>query len=124
MRQRVVHAVEAGASRLQAAELFAVGLAIVCRWCGQFALEGHLAPKPMGGDQPSHQIGAHADLIVVYGAEPGIYLHELRTTLAERGVCLAQSSFSRFLKRRGISRKMTGHAAEQGRLDVRAAREV
>src|SRR5919107_2733368 len=93
LRQRVVHAVEAGASRHQAAERFRVSLASASRWCGRFARKGHVAPKPMGGDQRSHRIEAHADLIVsLYEAQPGIYLHELRTTLAERGVCVAQSS--------------------------------
>ena len=60
----------------------------------------------MGGDQRSYQIEAQADLIVsLYEAQPGIYLHELRAALAEHGICVAQSSLSRFFKRHGISRK-------------------
>ncbi|MFE1597875.1 IS630 family transposase [Methylobacterium sp. ID0610] len=126
LRQRVVHAVEAGASRHQAAERFGVSLASASRWCGQFAREGHVAPKPMGGDQRSHRIEAQADLILsLYEAKPGIYLHEFRAALAEHGVGVAQSSLSRFFKRHGISpKKSTGHAAEQERPDVRAAREA
>ena len=106
LRQRVVHAVETGASRHQAAERFGVSLASASRWCKQFVREGHVAPKPMGGDQRSHRIEAHAGLIVsLYETQPGIYLRELQTTLAERGVCVAQSSLSRFFKRHAISRK-------------------
>lgn len=106
LRQRVVHAVENGASRHQAAERFGVSLASASRWCGQFAREGHVAPKPMGGDQRSHRIETHASLIVsLYEMQPGIYLRELQTTLAKHGVCVAQSSLSRFFKRHGISRK-------------------
>jgi transposase len=106
LRERVVHAIEAGASRHQAAERFGVSLASASRWCGQFAREGYVAPKPMGGDQRSHRIEAHADLILsLYEAQPGLYLHELRAALAERGICVAQSSLSRFFKRHGISRK-------------------
>jgi transposase len=106
LRERVVRAVEAGASRHQAAERFRVSLASASRWCAQFAREGHVAPKPLGGDQRSHRIEAHADLILsLYEAQPGLYLHELRTALAERGVCVAQSSLSRFFKRHAISRK-------------------
>lgn len=106
LRQRVVHAVEAGASRHQAAERFGVRLASASRWCGQFAREGHVAPKPMGGDQRSHRIEAHAELILsLYEAQPGSYLHELRAALTEHGVGVAQSSLSRFFKRHGISRK-------------------
>lgn len=106
LRERVVHAVEAGASRHQAAERFGISLASASRWCGQFAREGHVAPKPMGGDQRSHRIEAQADMILsLYEAQPGIYLHELRAALAEHGVGVAQSSLSRFFKRHGISRK-------------------
>ena len=106
LRQRVVHAVETGSSRHQAAERFGVSLASASSWCGQFAREGHVAAKPMGGDQRSHRIEAHAGLIVsLYETQPGIYLRELQTTLAEHGVCMAQSSLSRFFKRHGISRK-------------------
>ncbi|GJD58444.1 hypothetical protein MTDSW087_03639 [Methylobacterium dankookense] len=90
LRERVVHAVEAGASRHQAAERFGVSLASASRWCGQCAREGHVAPKPMGGDQRSHRIETQADLILsLYEAQPGIYLHELRAALAERGVSVA-----------------------------------
>jgi transposase len=125
LRQRVVHAVEAGASRHQAAERFGVSLASASRWCGQFAREGHLEPKPLGGDRRSHRIESHAHLILaLYEAQPGIFLHELRAALAEQGVFVAQSSLSRFFQRHGITQKNTGHAAEQDRPDVRAAREV
>ncbi|SEG64470.1 Transposase [Methylobacterium sp. 190mf] len=106
LRVRVVHAVEAGASRHKAAERFGVRLASASRWCGQFAREDQVAPRPIGGDQRSHRIEAHAGLILtLYEAQPGIYLHELLAALAERGVCVSQSSLSRFFKRHGISRK-------------------
>jgi len=60
----------------------------------------------MGGDQRSHRVEAHADLILsLYEAQPGIFLRELKAILAERGLCVAQSSLSRFFKRHGISRK-------------------
>jgi transposase len=105
LRQRVVPAVEAGASWHQAAERFGVSLASASRWCGQFAREGPVAPKPLGGDRRSHRIEAHAHLILaLYEAQPGIFLHELRAALAEQGVRVAQSSLSGFFKRHGISR--------------------
>lgn len=47
LRERAVHAVEDGASRHKAAERFGVSLASASRWCGQFAREGQVAPKPM-----------------------------------------------------------------------------
>lgn len=106
LRERVVRAVEAGASRHQAAERFGVSLASASRWCGQFAREGHVAPKALGGDRRSHRIEAHADLILsLYEQRPGIFLHELKALLAERGLQVVQSSLSRFFKRHDISRK-------------------
>ena len=75
LRERVVGAVEAGASRHQAAERFGVSLASASRWCGQFAREEHVAPKALGGDRRSHRIEAHADLILtLYEQRPGIGL--------------------------------------------------
>jgi transposase len=106
LRERVVRAVEAGASRHQAAERFGVSLASASRWCGQFAREGHVDPKPLGGDQRSHRIEAHSDLILSLSEQqPGVFLRDLRAALAERGIHLAQSSLSRFFKRHSITRK-------------------
>ena len=106
LRERVVGAVHAGASRHQAAARFGVSLASASRWCGQFARAGHIEPKSLGGDQRSHRIEAHADLILsLYEAQPGIFLRDLRAALTERGIRVAQSSQSRFFKRHGITRK-------------------
>jgi transposase len=106
LRERVVGAVEAGASRHQAAQRFGVSVASASRWCGQFGREGHIAPKPMGGDQRSHRIEAQADqILALYEQRPGLFLHELKAALAERGLRVAQSSLSRFFKRHGITRK-------------------
>ena len=60
----------------------------------------------MGGDQRSHRIEADADLILaIYERQPGLFLHELKATLAARGIRVAQSSLSRFFKRHNIRRK-------------------
>ena len=49
LRERVVAAVEEGASRRRAAKRFGVSPASAVRWCGNFVQEGRIAPKPMGG---------------------------------------------------------------------------
>jgi transposase len=106
LRQRVVSAVAAGATCRQAAERFGVSRASVSRWSQQKQREGHVAPKPLGGDQRSHRIEAHAALILqTYEARPQIFLHELREILQEHGVAVSTSSLSRFLARHRISRK-------------------
>jgi transposase len=106
LRQRVVTAVEAGATCRQAAERFGVSRASVSRWSQQKQREGHVTPKPLGGDQRSHHVEDHADLILqTYEAHPQIFLHELRAALLEHGVEISTSSLSRFLARHGITRK-------------------
>ena len=106
LRQRVVTAVAAGATCRQAAERFGVSRASVSRWSQQKQREGHVAPKPLGGDQRSGYIEAQAALILqTYGARPQIFLHELRDALQEHGVAVSASSLSRFLARHRISRK-------------------
>src|ERR1700709_2155165 len=93
LRQRVASAVLAGATCRRAAERFAVSRASASRWSQQKQRVGHVAPKPLGGDQRSRHIEAHADLIrQTYQARPQILLRELREALQERGVAVSTSS--------------------------------
>lgn len=63
LRERVVAAIEAGASRREAARRFNVSPASAVRWHGTFVQEGRTQAKSMGGDQRSHTIEVQADLI-------------------------------------------------------------
>ena len=82
LRQRVASAVAAGATCREAAKRFGVSRASASRWSQQKRREGHVAPKPLGGDQRSHHIEAHAALILqTYAARPQILLRELRDAL-------------------------------------------
>lgn len=106
LRERVVAAVAEGASFHRVAARFGVSVSSASRWSARFAQEGHVAPKPTGGDHSSQAIEAHADLIVAsYEAQPAIFLHELRDALAERGVATSTSGLSRFFRRHRITRK-------------------
>jgi transposase len=97
LRTRVVSAVAAGASCHQAAERFGVSVASVSRWHRQQEGQGHVTPKPQGGDQRSHRVEAQADLILQpYEARPQIFLRELCETLHEPGAKVSTSSLSRF----------------------------
>ena len=64
LRRRVIAAIEAGTSCRRAAARFSVGVATAIRWQAQFRREGDIAAEPMGGDRTSHQIEAHAALIL------------------------------------------------------------
>ena len=108
LRQRVVAAISIldGASCHQAAAHFRVSVASASRWSTRHQQEGHVTPKPSGGDHSSHRIEAHADLILTtYEQRPEIFLHELREELARQGLKTSTSSLSRFFARHGITRK-------------------
>ena len=51
LRSRIVVAIEAGASRREAARRFEVSPASAVRWHETFVREGRTQAKPMGGDQ-------------------------------------------------------------------------
>ena len=106
LRERVVAAIEAGASRRQAAKRFGVGAASAIRWHDRFRQEGRIAPKPMGGDRNSRRLEAQAALILrTYEEHPLSFLRELCDRLRDRGVRASTSSLSRFFARHGITRK-------------------
>ena len=106
LRKRVVAAVSDGASCHQAAARFRVSVASASRWSTRHQQEGHVTPKPSGGDRNSHRIEAHAGLILTtYEKRPEIFLRELREELARQGVETSTSSLSRFFTRHGVTRK-------------------
>jgi transposase len=98
--------VAAGASCHRAAARFGVSVSSASRWSQRSHQEGHVAPKPMGGDHTSKRIEAHAGLILMTSEqEPRLFLRELRDRLAEQGVQTSTSGLSRFFARHGISWK-------------------
>ena len=106
LRERVVAAIGAVASRWEAAWRFEVSPASGVHWHGAFVQEGRTQAMPMGGDQRSHAIEVQADLIRrTYEAQPELFLNELRDRLAERGLRVGVSRLFRFFKRRHHAQK-------------------
>ena len=106
LRVRVLAAVASGLSHRQAGERFGVSAASVSRWRALEREQGDTRPKPMGGDQRSHEIEAHGELILsLYEAERDITLQELRAALAQRGVAVGYGGLWRFFERHGITVK-------------------
>jgi len=116
LRERVVAAVADGLSRRKAEERFGVSAASSVRWCALERDQGDPKPKPMGGDQRSQRIEAHADFIMAAVAQKSdITLEELRERLAGEGVRVgrlagegvrvAVSTLWRFFARRGYTWK-------------------
>ena len=94
------------------------------RFVSEWRQIGATSAKSQGGDQRSHRIEAHREMILsVIKAKPDMTLVQIAEMLeAETGASFASSSVWRFLDRHAITFKKTAHAAEQDRPDVAAAR--
>jgi len=107
LRRRVVAAVEAGASRRQAAERFGVGVSSAIRWVAQSRQTGDIAPRPRGGRRQPCRIDGHAPIILSWVAEaPDLTLAEIGARLdAAVGYRPPPSVVHGFFRRHGITRK-------------------
>lgn len=106
LRMRVVAAVEAGASRRQAAARFGVGVSSAIRWVQAWQERGDVRAKPQGGDRHSHRIEAQAAFLLdQIERTPDVTLAELQAKLRDRGVPVGLGTLWRFFDRRGISFK-------------------
>lgn len=107
LRQRIVDAVEAGLSRRAAAERFGVGVSSAIRWVTRARTRGNLEPDSRGGDQRSHRIDNHRDVILGWiEAEPDLTLAEVADRLgATVGYRPHPSVVCRFFQHHGMTRK-------------------
>ena len=106
LRVRVVEAVEAGASRRQAAARFGVSVSSAIRWVRAWHAQGDVRAKPQGGDRRSVRIEAHGRFLLDQIEQtPDVTLAELQGMLRERGVSVGIGTMWRFFDRRDISFK-------------------
>jgi transposase len=106
LRERVVAAVAAGASRRAAAARFGVSAASAIRWCTLAREAGSVAPGPLGGDRRSGRIEAHGALIRgLAGRKSDITLAEIRAELARAGAQAGIGRIWRFFRRHRLTRK-------------------
>ena len=102
LRKRVVSAVrEEGMSCRAAARRFGVSFASAIRWVAALRERGSCAPLPMGGDQRSRRVEAHADyLLRLHRREPDLTLNEICGRLERaRGERVSPSMIWRFFDR-------------------------
>ncbi|WP_432715832.1 IS630 family transposase [Xanthobacter autotrophicus] len=120
LRVRVLAAVAGGMSHRAAAEAFAVSPASVSRWRQLSRETGEPRAKDAGGDNRSHHVEAHKDLILsLLEKTPDLTIEELRHLLAEQGIGVGYGTVRRFFACHAITpQKKTAHAAEQDRADV------
>ena len=104
LRERVVRAVEAGASCHEAAAGFEIGVSSAIRWVARFRQTGSAAAKPMGGKRSP--LDGHKEwLLDLIAAEPDLTLEEIRGRLRVRGVKVSASSVWRFYDRHDVTFK-------------------
>jgi putative transposase len=115
LRQRIVRAVEAGSSRRQAAERFAVSPSAAIKLMRRVRETGSTAPAQIGGHRRP-MLEPHADLIrALVANRVGITLKEMRAALAERGIDVkALSTVADMLHRLGLSHKKSAQGRRAG----------
>lgn len=105
LRERMVRAVEAGASRRATAAKFAVSPSCVVKLLQRWRRQGTLEPDPPGGGRRA-KLADHAERVdALLAATPDITIAELKTRLAADGIEVSPSAISRFLKACGLTRK-------------------
>jgi transposase len=104
LRERVIEAVEAGASRHEAADRFEVSVSSAVKWLQRWNERRSAAPKPRGGSVSP--LETHAERILELVAErPDLTLKETLVELLKRGIATSKSALSRFFGRHGITFK-------------------
>jgi putative transposase len=120
LRERVVAAVEAGASRHAAARQFRVSPSSAIKWVQRFRATGSAAAAKMGGRRRAPLNEQRVFLLSLVAEQPDLTLEEIRAKLKARQVLVCVTAIWRFFERNGISfkknraRRRTG-SARRGR---------
>jgi transposase len=104
LRERVIEAVEEGASRREAAERFEVSVSSAIKWLQWWRLEGRRGPKPRGGSRSPLEDHEPA-LLALVAEHPDWTLAEFVVAMGKQKIPGRRSALWRFLERHGISRK-------------------
>jgi transposase len=122
LRVRVIEAVEAGASRRETADCYAIGASTVVIWAQRKEATGSVAAKPSGGS--ISPLEAHAEwLMALIAAQADLTLDETVAASRKHGITGSRSAVWRFFNRHRITfKKKHLQAAEQKRADLARAR--
>jgi transposase len=124
LRERIVEAVESGASRQATAKRFAVSASSVIRLMQRWRRTGSVAPDQVGGWK-DHSLAEHEVVVrELVAAIPDRTLDELRDALAEKGIHVGRSSVGRFLAARGLTlkKRRSTPGSSSGRMSLPRAR--
>src|SRR6201998_3353362 len=121
LRERVIEAVEMGASRHDAAERFEVSVSSAVKWLQRWRESKSAAPKPRGGGVSAREAYAK-EILTMLAAQSDLTLKEMVGELRKRRIRTSQSALSRFYGRHGVTFKKSLQPAELQRADVARAR--
>ena len=116
LRERVVDAIESGASRREAAEWFDVSPSSAIKWMQRRQATGSVAAKPSGGS--ISPLEAHADfLLSLIAGQADLTLDEIVVALRKRRIAGSRSAIWCFFQRHNISvkKKLAGGGARTSR---------
>jgi transposase len=122
LRERVVNAIESGASCREAAEWFEVSPSSAIKWMQRRQATGNVAAKPSGGS--ISPLEAHADfLLSLIAGQADLTLDEIVVAMRKRRIAGSRSAVWRFFQRHNISvkKKPAGGRATAGRRGAGAA---
>jgi transposase len=122
LRERVIDAVEEGATRREAGERFEISASSSIRWLQRWHESGSAEPKPRGGSvSPLEEFSA--EILALIAEKPDLTLVEMVTELRRRRIETSRSALSRFFARHDITlkKKPAGRGTGASRRGPRAA---
>ena len=104
LRERVIEAVETGASRREAAERFEVSASSAIKWLQRWHERRSAAPKLRGGSiSPLEEFAS--EILALVAEQPDLTLVETVAALRKRRIKTSRSALWRFLDRHNITLK-------------------
>jgi len=104
LRERVIEAVEMGASRREAAERYDVSVSSAIKWLQRWREERSATPKPRGGSiSPLEEFAG--EVLAVVEEQADLTLEETLAVLRKQRIRTSRSSLWRFLDRHNITLK-------------------
>lgn len=105
LRERVVGAIDGGASARSTARVFSVSASSAIKWGQRWRSTGQVEANPVRGHRRSPLLDHAEWLLALIGEQADLTLEEICGLIGERGVSTSISSLWRFFKVRGISFK-------------------
>ena len=104
LRERVIEAVEMGASRREAGERFEISASTSVRWLQRWHESGSAAPKARGGSVSPLEKSSD-QILTLIADQPDLTLLETVAELRRRRIRTSRSALWRFFDRHGITFK-------------------